>query len=474
MRRALANIVMTGALLALCLVWTKSTSAAEPTKGSDLRTPAEPAAQPQEMTDAVALFKQRDFKGALKLLNQVVKKNPDLPPAQVIMAQLFSQANIPLEARNALEQAVVDAPADPEAYVIMGDIAMREHRVAEAYLLYQKARSLNVEFDESARRKNLLKMRIFSGLAAIAETHEDWSGAQKQLEAWVKIDPKDAAALQRLARCLFQQKDAEGALEKLKEAAKADAKVLTPEAILAQLYEQADDRENAKKWNAEALKVAPKDLNTRLAVGEWAFGTGQLEEAQTQAAAALQIDPKSLNAEILCGVIALFQKDYTAAEHYFEAAFLQSPRNFAANNNLALVLIEQKDVAKNRRALEHAENNVQQYPKYAEAASTYGWVLYRLGRLDEAEKYLQAAASTGQPSPDTFYYLARLYVDRAREAAAKQCLEIALKNTGPFSMRQEAVAMLEKLKAAAPSEKPKAAAPSEKPKAAAPSEKPKK
>ena len=114
-------------------------------------------------------------------------------------------------------------------------------------------------------------------------------------------------------------------------------------------------------------------------MGQWALETEQLPEAEKQATAALQIDPKSLDAKILCGVIALFKKDFAGAERYFEAAHLQSPRNFAATNNLALVLIEQKDEAKKRRALEYAQNNVQQNPKSAEAASTYGWVLYKTG-----------------------------------------------------------------------------------------------
>jgi Tfp pilus assembly protein PilF len=153
-----------------------------------------------------------------------------------------------------------------------------------------------------------------------------------------------------------------------------------------------------------------------------------------------------LGAKILRGVVAIFQKDYTTAERYFELARLQSPRNFAAGNDLALALIEQDDKTKQLRALEYAESNVKLYQRNAEAASTYGWVLYRLGRFDEAEKWLQAAVSSGQVSPDTAYYYARLLKERGRDAPAKQWLEGALKSTAPFAMRQEATALLEKLK----------------------------
>lgn len=449
LRRTLVATIATSVFFALALVGTMSKSSAEPVAGSDAGAAAAGEPQMKEITDAVARFKERDFDGALKLLKEAAKQNAELPPAQTIMAQWFSQANIPQGVRNYLEQAVMESPDDPDAYLFMGDIAMRERRVTEAKMLFEKAATLIAAFDKNAKRKENMQPRMLSGLAAVAEAREDWPEAQKQLEAWLKVDPKNAVAMQRLGRSLFQQKNATGALEKLKEAAKADPEMLTPEAYLAQFYEQSGDRENAKKWMAAALVAAPKDLKTRLVVAQWALETGQLDEAQTQSAAAMSIDSKSLDAKTVRGNVALFQKDYPAAERYFEAAHLQSPRNFAASNNLALVLIEQKDEGKRKRALEYAENNMKQYAKSKEgieAASTYGWVLYKMGKLDEAEKALQAAVSAGGLNADTAYYLARLYTDKGREDQAKQLLEIALKSTGPFLMKKEAKELAEQLK----------------------------
>ena len=442
MQRTFSRFIATVGFSALCLLGVSSKLAAEPAAGGDVAA----TAQSKDIDAAVNKFKDRDFDGALKILKEAVKKNADLPPAQVIMAQLFSQTNIPTGVRNALEQAIIDSPTDPEAYVIMGDLAVRERRFTEGRMLYEKANSLMGAFSSSAKRKGLLQPRILSGLASIDEIQENWTDAKKQLETWLKIEPTSSVALQRLANCLFHQKDSDGALQRLKDAAKVDSDVLTPEAILAQFYEQANDRENAKKWMEAALKAAPKDLKTHLVAGQWALETNQLPEAEAQAAASMQIDPKSLDAKILSGVIALFKKDFATAERYFEAAHLQSPRNFAATNNLALVLIEQKDEAKKRRALEYSQSNVQQNPRSAEAASTYGWVLYRMGRLDEAEKAFQAAVGGGSVGADTAYYIARLSYDRGRETQAKQWLDIALKSTGPFAMRQDAQELLEKLK----------------------------
>ena len=62
-------------------------------------------------------------------------------------------------------------------------------------------------------------------------------------------------------------------------------------------------------------------------------------------------------------------------------------------------------ISRSNSGLERAENNVRQYQRNPEAASTYGWVLSEMGRLDDAEKWLQYAVSSGQVSPDTAYYL---------------------------------------------------------------------
>jgi tetratricopeptide (TPR) repeat protein len=411
------------------------------------------AAQPQlppELAAAEAAFRQGKVADALKSLQEAVKKDPDQSPAQVILARMFLQARMGGDMRGALEQAVIDNPDDPEPYMVLADMALADRRLTEAQLLYQKASDLMADFKKSAKRKEALQPGIHRGLAQTAMNRKDWAGAQKQLEAWLKLAPKSTDAMRLLASCLFEQKNVASALEELKAAAKLDPeKILTPEAVVARLYEQAGDHENAKKWMISALTVAPQDLRTRLVAGEWALQTGRLEDAQTQAAAALQIDPTSLGAKILRGVVALFQKDYTTAERYFELASLQSPKSFAASNDLALALVEQDDKTKQARALEYAENNVKNYqrtPDAPQAFSTYGWILYRRGNLDEAEKWLNAAASSGPVSPDTAYYCARLARDRNRDEVARQWLDNALKSPSPFACRPEAAALLAKLK----------------------------
>ncbi len=452
MLRVLLRLVVVVAFLVTVLSgMAYAQSAAGKTDSAGASSPTSAGAQPQEkqpqeVRDAIELFRKGDYEGTLKLLKEAAQKSPGLPSARLVMAQLFSQSGNAAAARNSLEMAVIENPEDPHPYGIMADVAVRERRVTEALLLYEKANTLVTGWKGPAEQKTGLQTQIYHGMAVAYELRGNWAQAQKELEALLKIDPKNVNAYQELARCLFQQGNPDGALEKLKQAAKLDSSILLPETTLAQYYARSGDQKNANQWLMKALTLAPRDLKTRLVAAEWAVQVGQLKDAKTQADAALKLDPKSVEAKNLCGIVALFEKDYKTAELYFESAHIAAPKSFVATNNLALALAEQKDKQKRQRALEYAENNVRQYPRVGDALSTYGWVLYKLGRLDEAEKALTASAQTGTFGADAAYYLACIFIDRGKEAEARQLLEGALKAPGPFPQREEAQELLKKLR----------------------------
>jgi tetratricopeptide (TPR) repeat protein len=447
MKRVSILAVLTSAL-ALCAALPPLPATAEPILGEESINVPDSAPKKQRGNDALALFKAKDYEGALKLWKEIVENNADMPPAQVIMAQLFLQAGLPKDAQAALEQAILDAPDDPEPYMFMATLALRDRDPTKAEAQLRKAGELLPKFTKSDKRRSALQLRIQSGVAAVAQSRNDWAGAQKSLETALSLDPKNPATLQQLTYCMFQQKNVEGALAKLREAAKNDPKMPVPEAVLVQFYQQSADVENVKKWMAAAIAAAPKSARTRLVLAQCALEAGLMEDAQKNAVAAMKLDPKSLEAEFLRGLVALCDKDYRTAESYFESAMKRAPAGgaFPISNNLALALIEQDDEAKGRRALEYAEANAKQYADSANAASTYGWVLYRLKRLDDAEKALQTAVAAGPMSVDTAYYMARVMVDRGRKADAKKLLETALKLPGRSMFRQDAEDLLQELK----------------------------
>ncbi len=408
--------------------------------------------QSPELRDAEKRFRNQDFEGAYRALVEARRLDPTLPPAQVMMAGMFSQINAPGGVRLYLERAAKEEPNDPEAFVIMGEIAISERRVTEAGMLYNHAHSLLRNFKGGAKRKDPLERRTLAGLATYHEAREEWASAEKYLLEWEKLEPKEAIVKQRLANALFRQEKAKEAYDKLKQAKEVDPRALTPEAQMALFYQQKGDSKKAAEWMQSALGQAKDDANTLVVAASWALETDRLDEARKWASDALKLDKTSIPAMLIRGTVALFQKQYEDAEFYFETAFMQSPGNFAASNNLALALIEQEKheqyARKRQKALELAENNVRQFQRSiwaSEAWSTYGWILYKNNRPQQALQALQQAAASGIVSEDTRYYLAVLLVEQDRREEARRLLREALESKRPFSKRDDAKLLLERL-----------------------------
>ena len=207
---------------------------------------------------------------AIKLFDEAHLKHPEIPPSWILMYRIFAEQQDANKARQSLEQAVVTSPADPEAsYVILGNIALQDHRLAEAELLLLKSQSLLSTFAGSPQRKKILDPLTISGLAQVDELRTKWDLVEKQLKTLLEMEPNNAGAMQRLARAMFFQKNTKECLALLRKAKVADPKgVLTPEAALAGFYEQYPDHQDAIIWFDRALTAAPNDLLTHRVVAQ--------------------------------------------------------------------------------------------------------------------------------------------------------------------------------------------------------------
>lgn len=443
-------VCSTAVLLAVfvCFILTTTTVTAEPLSIDQSAGAGAPAAQvPAEVKDAFARFQNRDVQGALATLEKAVEAHPELPPADVIMAQFCGTSKqADAAVRYWLEKATVDNPEDPEAYVMLGRAALQEKHNTEAELLFAKANQLLADFKGNAKRKESMQVATLSQLAQLAMKRNDWKTSRENLEALLKLRPDNAATLEMLASTLFQEKKPGEALEKLRAAAAANKDALTPEATMAMWWEQSGDRKKAGEAMVEALTAKPQDFKTRLTAANWALQTKSFDQARQQADIAIKLDPESVTAKVLAGNIALFQKDYAAAVKYFQDVLTVEPSNFTASNNLALALVEEGGEKNLKLAMQYASINSKLYPKQPEPSSTLGWVLFKSGNVREAERALQHAASVGQSlRPDTAFYFASVYAETERKDEAKKLLESALKTKGLFSEREAAQALLDKL-----------------------------
>jgi tetratricopeptide (TPR) repeat protein len=410
-------------------------------------------ASAKEVNNAITRFRERDIDGCRAVLERAKSNNPKLPPSGVMMSMLWLSVNQLQPARAELEDTAVKFPADPEPYLMLGDLAFQERRITDADVLFAKATALTEPFAENPKRKRDFEIRSSAGSAAVAEARKQWEKARGHLQKWLELDPDNASAHQRMGIVLFQLGKETESLAEFREARKLDEKAVQPELALARLYDDAKKRDTARKLIEQAVKAAPNDAGVLLASAQWYLGQNDLETAKSMAETALKADAKSLDGKIVRGAIARVARDYKTAERFFNEAHVQSPGNFAASNSLALVLIESEEKESRQRAMEMAEANVAMYrensPQQVNALTTLAWIYYKLGRREDAEKILEQISRNNALTTDGAYYVAKILADRGEKDRARQILEEVLGNEPMFATRPDAVDLLEKLKPAA-------------------------
>jgi tetratricopeptide (TPR) repeat protein len=354
----------------------------------------------------------------------------------------------------ALENRIVAAPDDPIPYIVLGDIALRKRRFVEAELLYRRADELVEKSKEGRKDYQTLKIASLSGLAGADAACERWEAARQRLEEVLKLDPKDAATIEQLARAtFFGPKDARQALELLKRAAQNSPR-LVPFVRLAFFYEVFPDPGNASRWISRAVEKEPGDPRTQLAAAQWVLLVGTKSraalspprDARSYADKALELDPQSIDAQLTRGTVALFDKDYAKAEGCFEVVLKKEPENCAARNNLALTLGEQTDAEKKKRAVQLAEANFDACPDDIEARATLAWALFNSGAARRADELLLPHKTSGELTCDMLYYMARIANARGRVEEAGWLVRLALKGSETFRTVEAARALEKELR----------------------------
>ena len=410
-----------------------------------------------DVETAVEQLRSGRLRDARDSLAKAQEKNADLPPANMMLAEILlrlRQANLAVAA---LEEAAREAPDDPAAYAFLGDIALRSRRFTEAGLLLEKSLELCEKYTVNDKQKKRLLLSVYPGLASLAERNGDWDASKKYLEDALQVDRDSSMNMMRYGRVLFKmaknQDDEEKALRIFQDLYKADPdKTVYPDVNMALLYQQADKGKNAEALMKRAVAKNGSNLRTRLSVAKWALDTNRLDIAKENAEAALELDPSSLEAKLYVGLVGRFTNNLGVAEEMFRSAHEQAPTNLSALTQLCLALVDQPDEAKKKKAFDYAKMNLQMHsdPNQAagrEAAVTYAWVLSRLGKSAEALQLIQnLKPAVGAMSADSAYYAAQILYDSGQNEAARTILEQRLASDAVFPNRDEAEQLLARLR----------------------------
>jgi TonB family protein len=261
----------------------------------------------------------------------------------------------------------------------IGRAQMALHRLDDAIQAFEKAVSLNAAFPEA--------------FVAIAGVHHDRS-AYDEAERWLK------RALAVSPRYLFAHY------------------------AIGDIYLHEGDLEAGEKAFREALKLGAENTQARFGLAASLLLQKKTAEADAAIAEALRTRVSGTMGYIILGSLLTHLGDDSAAELIYRRAYAMDPNNHLLLNNLGYLMVDRGENLDEAFKMIQRAVNVQ--PTNAAYLDSLGWAYFKLGKLDDAERYLLDATRNDKNSPTIREHLGDVYQKLSKMAMAKGAWEQAL------------------------------------------------
>ncbi len=126
----------------------------------------------------------------------------------------------------------------------------------------------------------------------------------------------------------------------------------------------------------------------------------------------------------------------------YETMIRQQPQNIVALNNLSWLYMEKGDL---KKAEENAKSAYEVNPELAAVLDTYGWILVKIGKLEEGDKLIQDAIRIAPQDRDIRYHVAAVLAQKGDNESAIIEVKQALDGKEEFQSKAEAQKLLEQL-----------------------------
>ncbi len=399
---------------------------------------------------------------ALKILDDVLAKNPASEPAlSMVVATLASEGKT-ADAAAALERARAAVPADLRLTVALADLYTRtgDGKKALALLAEDPTRLSGSPVLLGAQA------RARASLGQTAEARDSYMQA-------LAIDPKSLDTRQRLVALLVQGNELEAARNVVQEglrnspenfqllddyiaidnkAGGLEKALATADRLRSQIanspaarglkgdvYMSARRFDDAAKEFAAQLKQAPSTyLAMRLTTAQLAGD--HPDQARQTLSDWLAKNPSDLGAAEALAGLEIKSGHYDQAEALLKGILDKKPRDPISLNNLAWIYQQRGD----KRARDLAQEAYILYPS-GQTADTLGWILVKQGAAATALPLLRQASSQLAGNLDIRYHLAAALNETGKHEEARKLLTAMMEGKANFDEKPNAQKLLDEL-----------------------------
>ena len=336
-----------------------------------------------------------DPQSAVAPLEAAVRLKPDVMQVRTLLADAYQAVGRSEDAASLIREQIKKTPQDSQSYLILGVILKKQNKNDEARKAFEKALELNP--------KNVVAINELTDLDLEARA---FPTVHQRADALLQNDPKSAPAYFIHGRSYVVEKNFAAAEAALRKAIELDPNLGAAYDLLVAIY--VEDNK---------LSEALKELETVLAK-----------------------NPQYSPALLTSGIIYERMGNFAKARDNYEKVLALNPNFTPALNNLAYIYSEKLNNLD--RAGELARKAHELAPAEPSVQDTFGWVLYRQGKYQEAAELLEQSASKSPGNGEIQFHLGMANYMMGRLDEARAALQKAVSVPGDFSGKDEAKSRL--------------------------------
>jgi Tfp pilus assembly protein PilF len=343
-------------------------------------------------------------------LTEALRLNPALAESRLKLADNYLTGNEPATALRLLEEA----PGQVKNTVLWNVARNR------ALLALRKTQELRAALNQILPHIRLPELVLQDALLKLME--HDYAGARAAAEEVLQQNSQDGTAARVIADSYFAQKQPDKAVARLAQIVAAHPESATLQDLMGEWYLRTGNAVAARKAWMAAKTADARFFRADLALAELDRRENHVDQARQRLLSVVQATPSDVPALMALARIDEYSGNVSEAVATYRTVLGIDAHNLYALNNLAWHLIVQNP----EEGLKLAQQAAEIAPDDANVEDTLGWVFYRKGIYNTANRYLKDAFSK-EPTPRREFHLAMCYVKSGDKNLGASMLQSALR-----------------------------------------------
>ncbi|HMQ46632.1 MAG TPA: tetratricopeptide repeat protein [Saprospiraceae bacterium] len=344
-----------------------------------------------------------DDKKAVLELERLIAAYPSNTEYRHLLAGYYEQSNEHDKALAVYQQILSIDPSDARAQLAMAE---SPGKVRDELQYMESLKPVFRQPDVSIDLK-IGKIMPFINEVARSGDQELAAATLELTQILERVHPDDAKGYSATADLLYYSNNKKDALSKYLQTLELDDSVFLVWEQIMHIYRETKQYAALLKFSENAMDYFP---NQAIAHYMYGLAASEMENYNEALSALMQAQLMSgkngyLKMLVSSRLAWIYNRQgaFQKSDEYFQAAFDLQPESPEVSNEYSLALIDRgKDLDKALKIMEKANHLV---PNQAAYEATHARILYKMGKYDKAQEWLEKARSHGgEQDPDVLEY----------------------------------------------------------------------